>query len=393
MSKASTSGPGELAERKVAVMQVSGETTNFASGLYSDFCQRQLISFPCDTFRYRFRIRNYDTINSDAITEGALSYTGIYRGTPSYGSTGLWLGAFASAPTQLVGAFDTNADGSEYVSDWIEDASSQFEAGRVYGLSVGATCGSIEVARGYGGALQWKGSGAAADVGDTAAPSSGVISYTSGTAGDLRIEYEVLDYDQKFRTAIVIGDSWGTGTLGVASDDQLNGCYPHETWPLQLGERNKILVNNASLSGASSGDFSTATSSTWKYAKFLPGSITAPDYIIYALGINDADAAVATSTVNTRVKTTVDNIVSAFGGTPRVVLCTVPPCGLTAGDETARLAYNAERRDDGRFGATVLDFDKLLRDYTTPANAETDNQVTSLHPARSAYHRMGSLVL
>lgn len=380
---------------KRVVACISGETTDYSSGAPTDWVQRQLIRFPLPqaTTRWRFRIRNYDTINSAQVAV-AHSYTGIYRGEPSFGSTGLWAGAFASTPDQIAGSFTTNADGSEYVSDWIGDPDLQWQPNQLYALSVGATAAtsSSGLARGYAGKIKWSGAGTAAQVGNTAVP-SGSASYTGESYGDLRIEYEVVDPNDEWRVCLVIGDSHSVGFLGTAGDDSQVGCWHHESWVGQLAARNRLLLMNAALSGASTGDFSTATASTWKYAKFLPGTVTAPDIIVYAIGANDADSAVAVSTVNTRRKTTITAATTAFGGNPMVVLPTIIPMGLTGDDETARLAYNADIRDDGRFSAVVLDHDLMLRDYTTPANAETDNLVASLHPSRTGYHRMGAFTI
>jgi lysophospholipase L1-like esterase len=385
----------ESSTLKHSVFQVSGETTDYGTGAPADWCQRQLVQLPLPgpTLRWRPRVRHYDTINSAQVAV-AHAHTGIYRGTPSFGSTGLWAGAFAAAPDEICGAFTTEADGSEWVGDWITDPSLQWEPDTLYAISTGATAGTTSsgLGRGYGGHIKWTASGAAAQVGATAAPTGSAV-YTGESLGDLRIEYEVADPNDRFRTLLVIGDSHSVGNLGTAGDDSQVGCWPHEAWVGQLALRNDLLLVNASLSGASTGDFSTAVAATWKYAKFLPGQITPPDLLMYALGANDADSAVAVSTVNTRRKTTVDAAIAAFGGTPRILLPTVAPMGLTAGDETARLAYNDDIRDDGRFSALVLDNDKLLRDYTTPANAETDVDISSLHGSRAFHNRLGNQVV
>lgn len=382
---------------KTVVAQISGETTDFGTGAPTDWCQRQLVRFalPQKTTRWRFRIRNYDTLNSVQVVT-THSYTGFYRGTPSFSSTGLWSGAFSSTPDQISAAFSTPVDGSEYVSSWITDANLQWEPSKLYAISLGATAStsSSGLGRGYGGHIKWTATGAADDVGTTAAPTHGSATYTGESLGDLRIEYEVIDPIDSFRTVLVIGDSHSVGNLGTVGDDQVNGCWPHESWVGQLSLKNNLLLTNASMSGASTGDFSTATASVWKYAKFLPGSATPPDIIIFALGANDANSSVALSTVNTRRKTIIDGAITAFGGNPLIALSTVIPMNFTPGtQETQRLAYNADIRDDGRFSAIILDNDKLIRDYTTPANAESDSLMSSLHPSRTAYNRMGNQVI
>ncbi|GGF12900.1 hypothetical protein [Subtercola lobariae] len=102
------------------------------------------------TNRWRVHTRNYCDRAAIADT-GALSVTGIWFGTQVIASDGSLSGTWAPAPTQVQGAFTTDAGGVEYVSPWVTTAGSQFVPYAEHMISLGYTRAAQNNQKGVGG--------------------------------------------------------------------------------------------------------------------------------------------------------------------------------------------------------------------------------------------------
>ncbi|UFS59461.1 SGNH/GDSL hydrolase family protein [Subtercola endophyticus] len=287
------------------------------------------------TNRWRVHIRNFCDRAATAYT-GSLSVTGIWFGTQVVNSDGSLSGQWASAPTQVQGAFTTDAAGAEYVSGWVTAAGSQFVPYAEHMISLGYTCAAQNNQKGVGGG--WT-SAASTDAATVGAVSGQTLQ--EYTPLDVWIECEI---DSKVHVVMFHGDS-----LTAASESTIPVYDSYATrWALANGCFAQILANHGSL-------YATWNDSTaWKYAKYY--GLSLPDAVFEDLGSNDIFNGNSLATVQASQNVVMGILRANFSNA--IFYGTVSPRNGTATDsarETVRLAFNESNR--ALAGGAVQAFD------------------------------------
>lgn len=388
--KAYVDAGGGLTKRVTAPISVDciSSYSNIA-----DWAQRVLLALPVTTTRWRLRVRNI-SIPINTANTGAISFAGVWLGTPAYAATGLFAGNFTATPTNVLGSFATAANGADYTSTWVTDAAQQFAAGVTKALAWGCTCtlGTVLAAGLNGANLAYgsTGAGAAAIAGQTSMPSGGGISYT-GAIGllDVRLEYEFSTLAAGGTpTVLCVGDSITSGYMPSGGLEGA-GVWPHETWPGAAGLRQGFCPINGGVGSSTAAQW--AVGSDWRWGRFDLAT-TVPDFAILGLGSNDLAASVAATTIEANLVTIIDYIRTTLG-ISRVFLGTIIPRNFGATPEAQRVALNLWQRKMPRGVIGVFDFDKAIYRYGT-ATADTDFLLDAdPHPTHAGYQKMAGVVL
>lgn len=202
----------------------TGLTTPAISlGTETEAQQRILLKIPVTSKRWRFRIRNWNPVNGTSYT-GAIAFTGLWLGTPEYYTAvnilGRPDGAFASAPTQVLTAFTTSADGSEFISDWITDPTKQLNAYKDLLISYGFTKAAGSIARGQSFYIFSSSSVGSSTTAGSAAIPAGMASTIDTCYFHQCVEYEWTGAE---KVGLALGDSL---TSGVGQNTANNVVSP-----------------------------------------------------------------------------------------------------------------------------------------------------------------------
>lgn len=263
--------------------------------------------FTFNSTRCRIHIQNHNW-RSNTKYAGAVNFTGIWwgRGVPKSGS-------FATAPTQLLGAFTTPEDGGEWVSPWfnIPDIKNVYTL-----LSVGFNGAPAELVESRAGC--WR---------DTNTGNAGSTSFTGAMSTTspfhIWVEFEV---SAETPVGMVLGSSGEAGTGSAIPLFQTGFQY----YCRMLGAVPMVWAQ----SGTTMQQWEDGEHAKWtqfeKYAK--------PDFAVVTVGQNDTYSdTISLELMQQRMAKIVQNIRDGY--TDNIFLTTIPPRAV-AGDETKRRAYN-----------------------------------------------------
>lgn len=339
----------------------------------TDVVDRRPVRLPVTTSRWRLHVRNSGS--DGAGYAGVFSYRGVYFGRHSRSSVGAMTGNFTAAPVSALGAFTTPADGSEYVSGWVTDASLQFQENVEHLLSFGWTCPAATTMI-RTSTQSWVDYGAAGKslmfsqqtIGSTASISVGWMHYW--------IEYEYVGAQP---TGLAVTDSIGDGYLGT------NGALG--TWPHLVAVRNGTPILAIGITGSKAADWTSAV--LYRWTRWGIGtSLTAPTFGIVALGGNDIYNGVAVATVQANIKTVMDNV-RALGATKVYVATITPRTSGDATNNTNRIALNAWMRTLPNGAAGCFSMEKVTLDPAAPNNLDAEfNSGDNVHLTAAGYARM-----
>lgn len=294
-----------------------------------------------DVRRFKVHIRNHND-RASAPYPGAIQFTGIWAGAHA-GS-----GAFASTPTQVSPAFTSNADASEYVTDWIEPSKFAIRKRLDYLFSLGYTTSEgQEVHKAIGGG--WRGT----------TPADASVVNPSGLIESKTMPLDIW-LEVELSASVPVGVSLGDSlTCGTASTLPVYDSYAARH-ALANGYVHQIMAHHGS---AMSNWVNTAN---WKWAKYA--GLSKPDSVLWALGGNDltgtdmtlADAQARFMALLPLVK----------GLSPNFYLANIMPRNGNASFNALRAQYN-EWLDTLPGGAiNVFDFAKSVESTT---NKDTIN--------------------
>jgi hypothetical protein len=286
--------------------------------------QWRLNILPFTPTRIRFKIRNASAYDGQVNT-GALSFTGIYVSDPAYHTDGLYYGAASATPTQIVGAFSTASDGSEYTTAWITNPTvlAYLAAHRLHGLAWGANMasGTLVARSSVGGILQYTSDGVtdvAAQISSAAPAGLGSFQQTIGYT-DVRMECEFDTADEGGMPVVLfLGDSITEGVVGGATV----GSYPHQTWPGLSALQNNFAAVNLGVGGAKVSDFYAGAGWRWARADL---ATTVPDACVIQFGYNDISNGVDLATFKSNMATLISYVRGTLGIKAVYVGTVTPP--------------------------------------------------------------------
>jgi lysophospholipase L1-like esterase len=299
------------------------------------------LNFGFDFKRARLHIRNWSYVASAAGTvyAGAVSFTGAWTGPAVAGNQ------FSGAPLNVLPAFTTPADGSEYVSPWFD---LDYKQGAAHLFAFGYTTpGGHVQARARGGC--WRTTLAA----DAPLGSGFTGGYSIYSPFDVWLEAEVPG---EVPVIAAIGDSntAATGTFFPVSD----------SWLSQLCRTALAVPYFVAAHGTTADTWDTPTDARWN--RFGP-EIAKPDLAIHFLGRNNLQPGVNLEAMQTAFRNVAAVIRDKL--TPNLYAGTLTPSNTEAVEvQTLRRAYNAwlKTKPEGLhdvydFVAAVSDDDATIR--------------------------------
>lgn len=312
--------------------------------------------------RWRVHIANTNDKSGTAYT-GALSFTGVHLGQHQRNAAGELTGQFAATPRQVTGAFTSPANGSEWVSAWIEDY--PLAAQQDYVLSYGYTSASQQNYLAYAGGWQ---SSNANDVAATAP----ALTQSKVMPLDVWIEVEVAG-DTKI---IAYGGDSLTG--GIRSTIPV-----YDSWPARHAVANGAIHTMYSHGGSESGDWLNYSQRKW--SKFA--GLSKPDAMVIAWGNNDIfrGATLAETQAN---YVSLANLVRA-NLTQRIYAATVlPRLAPGAAAEQVRKQYNEWLLTTVPAGTqAVFDFATAIDDGTGATDPRWRSEPDNFHLNTAGYSR------
>lgn len=250
-------------------------------------------------FRARVHIRNISS-NSGNLRAGAVNFTGLWWGKHA------GAGQFTAAPTQIQGAFSTNAGGDEYVSKWfnlyntpgVEDLLS-FGYTAVAGTNVASQ-----------GGQNWQNANPA-----TASQTAPAV--TEATVCPFFIWLEAETYAGTPVVA-VLGDSLSCG-MGDGSVSGASNKIRVDSWLSQYCMGIKALPVHYANSGDSFASWQNLSHRKWS---FFNGTAK-PDALVVAMGSNDLFGGDSLAAYQARFSTVVEFAKKAI--TPAIYLANIMP--------------------------------------------------------------------
>lgn len=234
--------------------------------------QRFPFKLPATTKRWRVHGRNYNDRDNITYT-GSLAINGIWFGRAEVLSGGVLSGNMTATPTKVVDAFTTPADGTEFVTPWVDTIPNQFQAYTEHMISMGYTGAAQNNHRGIGAV--WTGTDPAR-AGDRAP--SGLTLNPASSLGegapvlDLWVEVEVAS---DVPICAYLGDSLTVGT---------NSTYPiRDSYAMKHAMANGVVPTFRAAHGSSIAMWTDA--SAYKWTKY--DGTDAPDATFWAMGSND----------------------------------------------------------------------------------------------------------
>jgi lysophospholipase L1-like esterase len=326
---------------------------------------RMVLKLPCDTTRFRVKLRTYDGWTPG--TGPTLTGKAIIFGEHIRGSSGDGEETFnfvGSAATTIVGSDFTIPGGdSFYTSPWVADPGDKFEAGKEHLIGISATLSSQALSTAWGQVLLWTNATSATDPAITSGGVAGSVPL------DMMIEYE----STTSRTAwLIVGDSITEGVQGPqgTTSGSITPQPWHRSWPQLWAARHNALVNNLSLSGMQAKHYAEADQSGTRTDLWDRVDHSDAHYngAVIFLGSNDAaNGNRSLSTYQGYIAVIVARIRTYIGPTAPIFVMTVPPRNLNSTPEGLRVSYN-EWLLTAPFGiAGVIDVDSLMRQGDTAA--------------------------
>lgn len=312
--------------------------------------QRHPFKIAADVRRARVRIRNYNLF-SEVSQAGAISFTGVYFGAASTTSVGNLTGNITGTPVQVLGAFSTPADGSEYVSAWFDLNYSAYAEGM---FSFGWTAAAGQVIH-RSRALTW----VSATPGD-AAVANPTMTLTQTAYFDIVIEVEVS------ATVAVVAYQGDSLTVAFSGGGSNQPQIIRDSWANQHALQHGHLAMLYAYSGSKLSDW--ADTAAYKWTRWA--AMTKPDAAIIALGSNDifdSAAPADLATVQSRLQTMIVNVRAQL--TKQVYVTTVlPRIGSDPAKEAVRVAYNDYLRGAPQYVMNTWDVAEALQDPSNIAN-------------------------
>ena len=318
------------------------------------------IMFGTDIPRFRVHARNWNRRTNTTYT-GTITVDGVYLST---GDT--TTGAPSGTARQLLGGFTTPADGSEYVSPWVEGPIPA-NIGHLLSVSVASSTGDLSNPP----ASVFRTGGAWASTKDTAG--------THATRAPLEwwIEAEV-----PARTPVIgfYGDSISSGT-GAAQP-------VFNSWPSRYCRRAGALPMHWCAPGTGMREH-VDTYPNAKYFWSTWGGYAAPDVAVAFMGQNDLLQAADLTTMQGYYKAVMPKIRQYMA--PVVHTLTLTPCELKSADQQQMCRdYNAWLKTSPLGERGVFDAAALLGD---PAGTKLLPQYDSgdkLHPGDAGYTELAA---
>lgn len=303
-----------------------------------DAAYRTLARLPFATSRWRIGFANRN-VRSTTIPTTPCTITGVYTGTPVYGTSSSsgarWAGAATGALSQVSSAITVPTDGTVGWSSWITAGPSQFapftekvigwgHLNAATGTGVGYVSTSYQAYTATGNA----------NAGLATLPSGAL---TTQLLLDIVIEYEFATTGQ---IGLFIGDSntFGVGTSAPPLFPSAGiGALPYEAWPTVAGELANFSAVNLGVGSTTLVDFASALPGLWTRVDLTS---VAFDFAVVSLGTNG----LASSQGN------FDNFVSYIRsintqlralGIKRIYWTEITPRGLTASASTLSAAMTA----------------------------------------------------
>ncbi|MGP9034889.1 SGNH/GDSL hydrolase family protein [Glutamicibacter mysorens] len=311
--------------------------------------------------RWRVHIANHNDKNS-TYYPGALSFTGIYIGKHQRNTNAELTGQFDGAPHQVEGSFTSPADGSDWVSAWVENY--PLEAATDYVLSYGYTSATQSNYLASGGGWQSTNS---ANVAATA-PSL-VASKTMPL--DVWIEVEVAG---SVKVIAYNGDSMTCG---------LRSTLPvYDSWPARHAVANGAIHTMYAHGGSELGDWLNPSARKW--TKFA--GMSKPDALINAHGNNDIYRGSSLATTQANFVSLVNQVRANL--TDNVYAATVMPrIDAATATEAVRAGYNAWLQQTPAGIQATFDFAEVIEDSTGNPDVRWRSEPDNFHLNTAGYSR------
>lgn len=265
--------------------------------------------FTPDVARFRIHIRNSNP-RTGSLRAGAGEFTGVWHGKHAAN------GAFTASPTQIVPAFTTPADGSEWVSDWINQP---LGGGTEYLLSFAYTStATVKPVFTAGGS--WRNDTSAAH-GPTIAPTM--------TRENL-IPFDIWMEAETASTTPVIAGFGDSLTAGIGADFTVQ-----DSWVSQYARAHGALPVHYAIGGTTMGSWHDGFYAFNRWQGFAR-----PDAVIWAMGSNDIFTGSDLATLQTRHANLAPLLAAKVSS--RIHAATIMPrTNQTGATEDVRRAYNA----------------------------------------------------
>ncbi|MDR7081448.1 lysophospholipase L1-like esterase [Arthrobacter ginsengisoli] len=359
---------------KVGAFSFGGGGGASATTSVSEMIVRTPFRLPVKPTRARLHVQNRNLKDNLGLTPGAFAFTGLWIGKPVLDSVGGLTANFTAAPTNVIGAFSTPADGSEYVSAWF-DTSAIIDAKTDYALSYGYTCTAGQSTHRATGFHWWSnitGDAAKANLQNMV----GTVTTNQSPHLDIWLEYEFAATNP---VNLHVGDSLTDGQMAIYG--------ARDSYPQQFSRRTGAVAATLAFSGSSLSPGWDITSP--KYGKYA-GLVFDAMYV--HLGTNDINAGASLATVQTRLGIALDKLRTTYGNVP-VYLGIVPPRNFGAGPEAVRVAYNTWLRTLP-FGVTgTMDFDRAVRSAADLKLIDADfNGGDGTHMSTAGYDKFAQAV-
>lgn len=338
------------------------------------------VRIPVKTSRYRFRIRNYNSVSQTAGT--VATGKGINFGVSNTSASAYETGQFAGSTSTPVVASDFTipGDGTFYTSPWVTDPAQQITPNREYMVAMAFSADpAIAIARGTGTAFWFP------DNITTGLNSNNTPTKLSATPFEFQLEYE---YEGDQRIGLFVGDSITEGVGGKYDEATPGDAQPtYRSWPALWAARSHSVAVDIAISGTTAAQWATPTQDRWTR---LDIATTVPDFAYIGFGSNDVNATTSLATFKTNLKTVIDNVRAKIGDDKPIYVGTITPRNFeTVTKEPLRLSYNVWLRTMPYGIAGVLDFDKVLRDPANPGTVLTEFfNSDNTHPSRAGYNAM-----
>lgn len=316
------------------------DSNQIGSPVARDYNQRTVLRFPKRTTRFWIRIANYN-LNSNTALTSPLTFTSIYMGLPTYGTTGTrrWTKTFQTTPTLLAKNVVVPTDGSS-----VEVGPFTLPAGYEE-KEVLFSWGAVAQATGTGVCLSLAGDAYRGGTSSQAGDLTGAATAEIGKImGDVRFRVEA---EGGARVGLFVGTSLSRGYVvdtTAPEGDSRAGILPHETWPQVAATDANFYPVNAAVSGAGLDNFTSGNAFTYQRLD-IGGTCDVPDFGVIELGANDLVGANASfEAMQAKLLTAID--VMRSKGVTSVYVATLTPQGFENQQGTITVATSA--------GATTL---------------------------------------
>lgn len=298
-----------------------------------DLSFRTIARLGARTGRWRIGFANRN-LRSNTVHTTPCTISGVFIGTPVYGTTSAggsrWTGAATAAMTAVSGSLTVPTDGSTAYTNWITDASSQFDPFVEKVIGWGHT--STNSGNGYGqnstGYQAYFATGSSqAGNATLTSPSLNTVMYL-----DIIIEYEFATPGQ---IGLFVGDSntFGVGTSAPALFPGSGvGTLPHEAWPNVAAEIAGFSAINLGVGGALLADFATTYPGMWTRMDLSAVPI---DFAVVSLGTNGLSSSQANFDTFTGYIRSINSKIRSYG-VKRIYWTDITPRGLAP--QTSTLA-------------------------------------------------------